>query len=428
MRSNDTHMKEPIIEIKNLSKSYKISHEAGGYITLRDIISNTLKHPLKFLKKKAKKMVGKDKDEIFWALKDINFTVQPGETIGIIGANGSGKSTLLKILSQITPPTTGEARIRGKMTSLLEVGTGFHPELTGRENISLNGAIMGMSRQDIASKFDQIVEFAGVEKFLDTAVKYYSSGMYVRLAFSVAAHMEPDILVVDEVLAVGDAEFQKKCLGKMEEVTQEQGRTILFVSHNLDAVKRLCNRCVLLRKGEIIKTGPTQEIIDYYLNNEQNLNSVIEYKPRVGAEGQITKISILDRNKKPSAQLPINDGFSIQIEYEVYREMKNAVLSVMFLHEGNFILNTSSGDREAKLQTYAPGKYVSTIIVPPSLFNVGYYQMRISLQRPSVEQIDLKTNISFEVIDVDNPRGAIYNNSYTGVIGVQLDYKTDKIA
>ncbi|MCG2694740.1 ABC transporter ATP-binding protein, partial [Candidatus Parcubacteria bacterium] len=226
-------MMEPIIEIKNISKKYNITHQQGGYVALRDILTDIAKHPFKFLKSKTKKIIGKETKEEFWALKDINFTVEKGEAVGIIGANGAGKSTLLKILSKITPPTTGQIEYKGKMSSLLEVGTGFHPELTGRENIFLNGAILGMSKKEIVEKFDAIVEFAGIGKFLDTPVKRYSSGMYVRLAFSVAAHMEPDILVVDEVLAVGDAEFQKKCLGKMDEVTKQAGRTILFVSHNM---------------------------------------------------------------------------------------------------------------------------------------------------------------------------------------------------
>jgi len=222
----------PIIEVKNLGKKYNITHRLGGYIALRDVITNAFKSPLKFLKRKTKRFLGRETKEEFWALENICFSVNQGEAIGIIGANGAGKSTLLKILTGITPPTTGEAILRGKVASLLEVGTGFHPELTGRENILLNGAILGMPQKEIIKKFDKIVEFSGVSKFLDTPVKYYSSGMYVRLAFSVAAHMEPDILLVDEVLAVGDAEFQKKCLGKMDEVTKTAGRTILFVSHN----------------------------------------------------------------------------------------------------------------------------------------------------------------------------------------------------
>ncbi|MBU6388594.1 ABC transporter ATP-binding protein, partial [Patescibacteria group bacterium] len=214
---------EPIIEIKGIGKRYDIMHQQGGYIALRDILANILRSPFRFVKHKAKQIIGIDTKEDFWALKHISFSVEPGEVVGIIGKNGAGKSTLLKILTGITPPTEGEIVMRGKIASLLEVGTGFHPELTGRENIFLNGAILGMTRKEITRKFDEIVEFSGIGKFLDTPVKRYSSGMYVRLAFSVAAHMEPDILLVDEVLAVGDAEFQKKCLGKMEEITKKQG-------------------------------------------------------------------------------------------------------------------------------------------------------------------------------------------------------------
>ncbi|MFA5359787.1 MAG: ABC transporter ATP-binding protein [Patescibacteria group bacterium] len=416
----------PIIEVKNLGKKYNITHQRGRYIALRDVLMNIFKNPFKFAKHKAKQIAGMETKEEFWALKNVNFEVQPGEVIGVIGSNGAGKSTLLKILSEITPPTTGEIKINGTIGSLLEVGTGFHPELSGRENIMLNGAILGMTKKEIAKKFDKIVEFAGIEKFLDTPVKYYSSGMYVRLAFSVAAHMEPDILLIDEVLAVGDAEFQKKCLGKMEEITKSEGKTILFVSHNINAVQKLCNRCILLRSGEIIKSGPTKEVTDYYLNKEISLSSAIEYTPNINAEAQITQISILNKNKKPAARLPINDGFYVVIKYEVFREMKNAMLSVMFSHEGNFILNTSSADKEAKLETYAPGKYTTTIAIPPSLFNVGYYSMRISLQRPRVEMIDLKKNIPFEIIDVDNPRGLIYNNAIMGVIAIPLIYETQK--
>ena len=209
-------MEKPIITIKGIGKKYNITHQRGSYVALRDVLMNAIKSPFSFLKTKVKQVAGLETREDFWALKDIDFEVKKGEIIGIIGGNGAGKSTLLKILSQITPPTTGEIKIMGRVGSLLEVGTGFHPELTGRENIFLNGAILGMTQKEIAKKFDQIVKFAEIDKFLDTPVKYYSSGMYVRLAFSVAAHMEPDILIIDEVLAVGDVEFQKKCLGKME--------------------------------------------------------------------------------------------------------------------------------------------------------------------------------------------------------------------
>jgi len=221
---------KPIISVKNISKKYNITHQQGGYVALRDVMANIVKKPFSFLKRRAKAMTGRTTKEEFWALKNINFEIFKGEAVGIIGANGAGKSTLLKILTGITPPTTGGITMHGKIASLLEVGTGFHSELTGRENIFLNGAILGMTKEEIAKKFDAIVEFSGVQKFIDTPVKRYSSGMLVRLGFSVAAHMEPDILLVDEVLAVGDADFQKKCLGKMDEVTSKDDRTILFVS------------------------------------------------------------------------------------------------------------------------------------------------------------------------------------------------------
>lgn len=259
-------MTEPIISVKDIGKKYNITHQRGKYIALRDVIANVMSNPFAFLKKKTIAGVKGGSREDFWALKDVNFEVHKGEIVGIIGSNGAGKSTLLKILSQITPPTTGEIKIQGRVGSLLEVGTGFHPELTGRENVFLNGAILGMTEKEIAKKFDDIVKFSGIEQFLDTPVKRYSSGMYVRLAFSVAAHMEPDILVIDEVLAVGDAEFQKKCMGKMEEITNKDGRTILFVSHNMSAIKTLCTKTILLEKGQVKKIGKTNEVIQYYLD------------------------------------------------------------------------------------------------------------------------------------------------------------------
>jgi len=271
---NKNRENEPIISVKNISKKYNITHQQGGYIAMRDVMANIAKKPFSFLKKKVRVLTGRTTQEDFWALKDINFEIHKGEAVGIIGANGAGKSTLLKILTGITPPTTGEIKMHGKIASLLEVGTGFHPELTGRENIFLNGAILGMTKEEIAQKFDAIVEFSGVEKFIDTPVKRYSSGMLVRLGFSVAAHMEPDILLVDEVLAVGDAEFQKKCLGKMDEVTHEAGRTILFVSHNMEAVQNLCKKSILLKDGKIEMIGKTNEVIKKYLNINNHNNCV----------------------------------------------------------------------------------------------------------------------------------------------------------
>jgi lipopolysaccharide transport system ATP-binding protein len=259
-------MSLPIITIENLGKKYRLNHQAERprYTTLRDVMADRAKRLVRW--RTARESTGIARTEEFWALKDVSLEIKQGEVVGVIGRNGAGKSTLLKILSRITEPTTGRVHVRGRVASLLEVGTGFHPELTGRENIYLNGAILGMARAEIRRKFDEIVAFAEVEKFLDTPVKHYSSGMYVRLAFAVAAHLEPEILVVDEVLAVGDAEFQKKCLGKMENVSKEHGRTVLFVSHNMAAVRTLCSRVLLMSKGTLASDGDSTTVVGSYAN------------------------------------------------------------------------------------------------------------------------------------------------------------------
>jgi len=251
---------KPIIKVENLSKQYKLGTHGAPYTTLRETLSRFSRSPFEILSRK-----NQNKSNSFWALRDVSFEVEPGEVIGIIGRNGAGKSTLLKILSRITEPTKGKIELYGRVGSLLEVGTGFHPELTGRENIFLNGAILGMRREEIAKKFDEIVDFAEIEKFLDTPVKHYSSGMYMRLAFAIAANLEPEILIVDEVLAVGDAEFEKKCLGKMKSVSDKEGRTVLFVSHNITAVSRLCKSALFLKSGEIEFIGNVNEAIAKYM-------------------------------------------------------------------------------------------------------------------------------------------------------------------
>ncbi|MEI8290493.1 MAG: ABC transporter ATP-binding protein [Verrucomicrobiota bacterium] len=278
-------MSDYAIKIEGLGKKYLLQHQAAGrrYVALRDVLAEKAKS----LFSNQKSEIGNRKSvEEFWALQDVSFEIKPGEAVGIIGRNGAGKSTLLKVLSRITEPTTGRIRIRGRVASLLEVGTGFHPELTGRENIFLNGAILGMSRVEIKKKFDEIVDFAEVEKFLDTPVKRYSSGMYVRLAFAVAAHLEPEILIVDEVLAVGDAAFQKKCLGKMDEVSHRQGRTILFVSHQMSVVASLCSRVVLLAGGRLAADGSSHKVIAKYLTASGASNEVVRdlrnFSPRKG--------------------------------------------------------------------------------------------------------------------------------------------------
>ncbi len=250
-------MSHPIIRVENLGKKYTLSHQQEKASSFREALTQWATSPF------TRSHQPRENREEFWALKDVSFEIQPGDRVGIIGRNGAGKSTLLKILSRITAPTWGEIRIKGRVASLLEVGTGFHPELSGRENIFLNGAILGMSKAEIKRKFDEIVAFAEVERFIDTPVKRYSSGMYVRLAFAVAAHLEPEVLVVDEVLAVGDSQFQKKCLGKMENVAEE-GRTVLFVSHNLTAIARLCDSAILLSSGSLMRSGPTREVLQHY--------------------------------------------------------------------------------------------------------------------------------------------------------------------
>lgn len=419
---------DPIISIKNIGKKYHITHQKGGYIALRDVFSSVLKNPFRFVINKTRDITGMNKIEEYWALKNINLEIKRGEIIGVIGKNGAGKSTLLKILSQITPPTTGEITLRGSVGSLLEVGTGFHPELTGRENIFLNGAILGMSKSDIIKKFDNIVEFAGISQFLDTPVKYYSSGMYVRLAFSVAAHMEPEILIVDEVLAVGDIEFQKKCIGKMQEVTKQEGRTILFVSHNLQAVEQLCTRCVLLKNGEIVKIGKTSEVIDYYTNKEQNLISINEYENNSHEEAQIRSIKIINAKGISSAQIPINEQFYIDISYDIRKKVEGALIGFRFFSDGQILLDSSDADERGKTHIYTPGVYNTRITIPPFLFNYGYIDLEVSIKRPGIEYIDKKEHIFIEIQNINNPRFGLYGGHVDGKIAIPLVYQTNKIS
>ncbi len=287
-------MTKPILEINNISKKFRIQHNGQAYVSMREAIASVFKRST-------------STSEDFYALKDVSFNVERGECIGIIGKNGAGKSTLLKILSRITPPTTGNIISRGRMASLLEVGTGFHPELTGRENVYLNGSILGMSNKEIRTKFDEIIDFSGTEKFLDTPLKFYSSGMQLRLAFSVAAFLEPEIMVIDEVLAVGDAEFQKKCIGKMEDVNRD-GRTILFVSHDMNAVKRLCKETILLKNGTVAARGDTGEIISNYLKSG-NIAAQWEQKAQI-ATPHFSKISIVLSGHQPMHTVKIHFSIS----------------------------------------------------------------------------------------------------------------------
>jgi lipopolysaccharide transport system ATP-binding protein len=328
-------MSANVIQVESLSKSYVLSHERGGsnrfyrYQRLSDVLIQTAQAPFRFL---SKDRAPDPTHEEFWALKDVSFEIKQGEVVGIIGRNGAGKSTLLKILSRITEPTKGRIEIEGRVSSLLEVGTGFHPELTGRENIYLNGTILGMTRREITRKFDAIVAFAEVEKFLDTPVKHYSSGMYVRLAFAVAAHLEPDILIVDEVLAVGDAQFQKKCLGKMQDISGQEGRTVLLVSHNAGMIQQLCNRAIFLQQGRLMMMGRPEEVIYNYMSSASEKRGFVDCRSITSRQGsgeiRIVWLRLLNKEGSLNTDFSIGDDLILEIGLETHRQVKDIRISV----------------------------------------------------------------------------------------------------
>jgi lipopolysaccharide transport system ATP-binding protein len=357
-------MSKPIIEIENISKCYRIGANKDSYLSLRDEISKNIKRTSSSIwSLMSKGETSKSKNETdFWALRDVNFSIQQGEAVGIIGRNGAGKSTLLKILSQITPPTSGRITMRGRVASLLEVGTGFHPELTGRENIYLNGAILGMTRKEIKQKFDEIVDFSEVEKFLDTPVKRYSSGMYVRLAFAVAAHLEPEILVVDEVLAVGDAIFQKKCLGKMDQVAKG-GRTVLFVSHNMTAVSSLCSKGILLRGGTVEMVGSVSKIIDIYQNQDYFRTSNLSLADRKDRSGlgsiKLIDIMLVDEKGMQLGSIPSGGVCRLLFKYETNKQVKYPQLSFTIRDvNGQYIYRPSSYDTGFDVEIWPENKFL----------------------------------------------------------------------
>jgi len=378
-------MSRPIIEVENLSKRYRLGQFNAQ--TMREEVEQFF---ARFRKKPGGDNCCRTSSE-FWALKEVSFSVQPGEVVGIIGRNGAGKSTLLKILSGVTQPTAGEARIRGRLASLLEVGTGFHPELTGRENIYLNGAILGMTRVEIRGKFDEIVEFSGVEKFLDTPVKRYSSGMYVRLAFAVAAHLEPEILIVDEVLAVGDFEFQKKCLGKMNEVSRREGRTVIFVSHNMDAIGSLCPSATWLDKGMIVRSGNAREVIRDYLalratNRERSLN--LDDSPRTdGYDGRLHLLSL-----EWLSDVPLQHGQPLRarIQFRAHSSLQDVSVGVGFSNLEGYRLLTyetdfQDGHRHSLIK---PGTYTVEFEVASLPLAPDHYYLDIGCRSGDVHSLD----------------------------------------
>ncbi len=399
-------MSDTIIRVEDISKRYKLGSIGSG--SLRETLGNGLERLLR----RSDHSNGEEKE--FWALKDINFEVKRGEVVGIIGKNGAGKSTLLKVLSRITEPTTGQITLNGRIASLLEVGTGFHPELTGRENIFLNGSILGMTRTEIKSKFDEIVDFSGVEKFLDTPVKHYSSGMYVRLAFAVAAHLEPEILVIDEVLAVGDAEFQQKCLGKMRDVAG-QGRTVLFVSHNMGAVKSLCTRAIYLQKGQIRTDGEVDEVMGEYMDasSKQHRESIKSRKDRSGnGKVIITDIRMLDPHTgKTPSQLISGSPATLEISYEATDSSLEHIqdlqvgIAVLNMH-GQFVTALNNKMSNAQLKDLPPKGKVQCIFdkVP---FMYGKFQVIAALE-VNYELADLV----YDAFDFNVTEGDYFNSGY----------------
>lgn len=424
-----------IIKVSNISKKYNINQQRGGYVALRDVLANVIKGPFRFAKDKAKTIIGKNKKEEFWALKDIDFTVEEGEAVGIIGANGAGKSTLLKILTRITPPTTGEIEMKGSVASLLEVGTGFHPELTGRENIFLNGAILGMRKEEIEKKFDAIVEFSGIGKFIDMPVKRYSSGMYVRLAFSIAAHLEPDILLIDEVLAVGDIEFQKKCLGKMDEVTKKAGRTILFVSHNMGAIERLCSKVIVLKNGKIELYGITKECIKTYLNSSTGLLSEKKWENLKFAPGdnvaKIKRVFSHKENGEISNIFDITKKIGITFEYEAAQGGYSFTHGLNVFNEDGINVFNSHDIKGSMEKDKMIGIYSATVWIPGNLLAEGTFSIGIALfkQTPFLIHAYEQNVLSLKVIDnMDgkSTRGQ-YTDGFPGIVRPLLNWETKKI-
>ncbi len=401
-------MSDIVIDAENIGKKYTIGHQAERmpYMALRDVWmqnARTLWNKTKDLIKGNPLIQGDTLEEI-WALKDVNFTIRHGEAVGIIGRNGAGKSTLLKILSRITEPSAGRVTINGRVASLLEVGTGFHPELSGRENIYLNGTILGMTRKEIKRKFDEIVDFAEIEQYLDTPVKRYSSGMYVRLAFAVAAHLEPEILVVDEVLAVGDAAFQKKCLGKMGDVAKE-GRTVLFVSHNMAAINRLCSRVLMLKNGQVYKTGHPTEIVRQYLSNEDFELPEVIFKKSSHTPVQFKTVRITNDKGVISPYIGDDEGFIIETEIDVDETVSDIYFGLILQNaEGVNVLFTDSRDSGNSLSgTFKRGIYRFYLRFP-AIFAPGSYSIVLGIATGyPVKQLDYRERAcSFEIVHQSN--------------------------
>lgn len=417
------------ISVENLGKRYRIGRAEQRPQNLREALSAYAGSPFRYLRSRLREP---GEDEMIWALKDVSFEVKHGEVLGIIGRNGAGKSTLLKILSRITEPTEGCAKVYGRVGSLLEVGTGFHPELTGRENIYLNGTILGMKRAEIDKKFDEIVDFSGIEKFLDTPVKRYSSGMYVRLAFAVAAHLNPEILLVDEVLAVGDAEFQKKCLGKMENIAQT-GRTVLFVSHNMVAIQSLCNDLVWLQNGKIIKKGNSYQLVAEYLQSySTTLNEQI-WEDCEKAPGndkvRLRRVCVRPESGRSSDSITMRTSFVVELEFlnlvpDIYID-----ITLHFFNEQGILVFGSNTIKSTQWygQPFPQGIFYSACHVPGDLLNSGIYRIYLIINQNEVSHLYFHENIvTFRVVDSLEVRGA-WHGKLAGIVRPKLKWEMKSI-
>lgn len=428
------------IRVNNLSKQYRIGRRANGNRTFREALTDAVVSPFRraasLLRGQASGAAELDKE--FSALRDVSFEVKQGEVIGIIGRNGAGKSTLLKILTRITGPTKGCVEIRGRVASLLEVGTGFHSELTGRENVYLNGAILGMTRREIERKFDDIVAFAETGDFIDTPVKHYSSGMYLRLAFAVAAYLEPDILLIDEVLAVGDARFQQKCLSKMQEIGKSS-RTVLFVSHNLPAITSLCARAILLDEGRIVEDGPSSLVVSKYLNSGFGTASRREWPDPLTAPGgdvaRLRAVRVLGRDRRLVEAVDIRDPLQIEVEYDMLKGRHRPILILNFCdEEGVCAFSTRDLDPVWADQPHPEGRYVNMVTIPGNFLSSGTFYLNVrlyipeSFKAPSFEgEFHERSVVTFRVLDsldTNAARGS-YRGQLPGAVRPLLQWETD---
>lgn len=410
------------ISIKSLSKKYRLSQPVR-YTALRDVIAHSF---ISFFKRK--------KDGDFWALKNIDLEIKEGERIGIIGHNGAGKTTLLKIISRITPPTKGRVELMGRLASLLEVGTGFHPELTGKENIYLNGSILGLKKKEIDAKLEEIIAFSGVEMFIDSPLKNYSSGMQLRLAFSVAAHLEPDILLIDEVLAVGDMEFQKKCIGKMEEISNQKGRTILFVSHNMNYISSLCTSGLLLSRGQIVLQGPVQKVVSSYISSITEKNAQVFYDKKQQPGNDIVKlisVCIVNENEKPTESFSVAEKIGIEMKYEVFKNGYVLWLGHNIYNQAGInVFDTHSINTQHYRTPHKQGIFKSIVWIPSGLLNTGTYFIGSAVfnHLQGVIHFHEKDIVAFRVHDVlteDSARG-LSGGDFPGVIRPSLDWSIVK--